>query len=171
MIDIILANAEYAKALTTLAVRTFKDSHAHSASEKDIADYVSNHMQLMHFEQELSNPENLYHLMYVEGSLAGYSKIKLNTGQESVKSTSVTKLERIYFDKDFYGKGLSKDLLDHNIEVSKQAGQQGMWLAVWTENRRAIGFYQKMGFEKVGKYDFKISATHYNPNHIMFLPY
>ena len=71
----------------------------------------------------------------------------------------------------FYGLNLGKELFDYNIEFSKKHNQLGMWLAVWVENERAIKFYTKMGFKIVGEYDFRISATHTNPNHIMFLPF
>jgi ribosomal protein S18 acetylase RimI-like enzyme len=46
-----------------------------------------------------------------------------------------------------------------------------VWLAVWTENHRAIDFYKKIGFKKVGDYDFKISENHSNPNHILYLEF
>jgi ribosomal protein S18 acetylase RimI-like enzyme len=47
--------------------------------------------------------------------------------------------------------------------------EAGVWLYVWKENHRAVAFYQKMGFEIVGEGLFKISETHYNPNHVMYL--
>ena len=57
------------------------------------------------------------------------------------------------------------------MALSKKKQQKGIWLAVWVENKRAIKFYQKAGFKIVGKYDFQISKTHSNPNHIMYLKY
>lgn len=33
-----------------------------------------------------------------------------------------------------------------------------MWLAVWEENPRAIGFYQKHGFTPVGRQDFRVGG-------------
>ena len=46
-----------------------------------------------------------------------------------------------------------------------------MWLFVWKENHRAINFYNKAGFKIFGSHDFKLSETHANPNHVMFLKY
>ena len=80
-------------------------------------------------------------------------------------------MSRLYLLKAFYGLQLGKELFKFNIEFSKQHKQDGVWLAVWIENQRAIEFYRKMGFKIVGNYDFRISATHTNPNHIMFLPF
>ena len=68
-------------------------------------------------------------------------------------------------------KTLNKELFKFNMEFAKQNNQKGIWLAVWIENKRAINFYLKMGFKKVGKFDFKISETHSNPNHILYLKF
>jgi len=73
--------------------------------------------------------------------------------------------------QEHYGKNLGADLFNFNILLSKKNKQKGMWLAVWTENQRAINFYTKNGFTIVGSYDFKISENHSNPNHIMYLEY
>ena len=80
-------------------------------------------------------------------------------------------MSRLYLLKDFFGLQLGKELFNFNIAFSKQHNQQGIWLAVWIENEHAINFYKKRGFNIIGKYDFRISATHTNPNHIMFLEY
>jgi ribosomal protein S18 acetylase RimI-like enzyme len=78
-------------------------------------------------------------------------------------------MERLYFLAEFHGLGLAQQLFDFNLHIAKQANQAGIWLYVWKENHRAVAFYQKMGFEIVGEGLFKISETHYNPNHVMFL--
>jgi ribosomal protein S18 acetylase RimI-like enzyme len=83
----------------------------------------------------------------------------------------VTKLERLYLLKEFYGRNLGAELFNFNLNLSKEAGEKGLWLYVWKGNDRAIRFYQKQGFEIVGSHDFKISETHHNPNHQMFLKF
>ncbi|MEO9209693.1 MAG: hypothetical protein ABI208_01270, partial [Ginsengibacter sp.] len=73
--------------------------------------------------------------------------------------------------KEFYNLKMGLELMNFNIELSKSDNQVGMWLFVWIENVRALNFYMKNGFEIIGSHDFKISATHSNPNHQMFLKY
>jgi len=58
-----------------------------------------------------------------------------------------------------------------SLGLSKKNQQKGVWLEVWVENYRAISFYSKMGMKNVGSYDFPVSKTHSNPNHIMYLQY
>ena len=42
------------------------------------------------------------------------------------------------------------------IEVAQSKSKKELWLGVWEENPEAIGFYQKMGFEKFGTHIFKV---------------
>ena len=158
-----------AQILTDLASRTFVESHGHSAPKADIDDYISNAYSPQTFEEELRAPGNLYHLIFYGSNVAGYSKIVPDAEHNSITVLHITKLERLYILKDFYGTNCGSALFEFNLQLSKKYAQQGMWLYVWKENARAIKFYLKKGFEITGNYDFKISETHSNPNHLMFL--
>ena len=171
MHNITKAKTQDAKQLTPIAKEAFLTAHGHSASKEDINNYVAANFNEANFVAEISNPDNHYYLIYHDNKLAGYSKITLNTANENITSENVTCMSRLYLLKEFYGLQLGKELFNFNIEFSKQHNQKGIWLAVWVENQRAIDFYTKRGFKIVGSYDFRISATHTNPNHILYLEY
>ena len=82
-----------------------------------------------------------------------------------------TKMERLYLLKEFYDLKLGQHLMQHAIDLSKAAGEKGMWLNVWKENERALRFYTKQGFEVVGESEFVLTETHANPNWVMLLRY
>lgn len=159
--------------LTNIARKSFLESHGHSASATDIENYMDGKLTEAVFEAELQDEQNIFHLLYHDGRPAGYSKIILDfpLELENIPQLNITKLERIYLMEAFHGLRLSHQLFDLNLQISKQANQAGMWLYTWTENHRAIAFYQKVGFRIIGKSNFKISENHYNPNHIMWLGY
>ncbi len=171
MIQIVKADISHAETLATIGKTTFLDAHGHSAPKKDIDTYTIKNYTTEAVIKELSQPEYIYHILYYNNVIAGYSKIVMNSPNENVTAANITKLDRIYFLKEFYGLGLSKTLFDFNLELSKKQHQKGIWLAVWVENSRAVNFYTKIGFSIVGVYDFKVSETHSNPNHIMYLEY
>ena len=85
--------------------------------------------------------------------------------------SQVTKMERLYLLKEFYGLEIGLKLMDFNTKLAQEKKQSGIWLEVWIENFRAIKFYKKVGFEIVGKANFTVSETHSNPNYIMFLEF
>lgn len=150
---------------------TFLEAHGNSASEEVVTEYVNKNYNNAVLTAQLSDPANIIYLIYHKGVAAGYSKILYDTEQIAIPSPKVTKLERLYLLKDFYGLDLGQELLNFNIELSKKMEQSGMWLFVWKENHRAINFYHKVGFKIIGSHDFKLSETHSNPNHLMFLNY
>lgn len=171
MIKIVKATIEDCPILVKLSKQTFLESHGNSASKKDVSSFITNTYNREAFNEEMQNSNNVYHILYFNNEIAGYSKIVLNTPNKNINEQNVTKLDRLYLLKKFYGKNLGVQFLGFNIEFSKKRQQKGVWLAVWVENFRAINFYKKMDFKIVGSFDFKISDTHSNPNHIMFLNY
>ncbi len=171
MITIRPATVADAQLLSTVAPITHMESHGHSASAEHHEIYISKKLSAEAFTNELSNPDFLYHMIFVDEVAAGYSKIILNFNHPMIAEQPVTKLERIYLLKPYYGMGAGKMLFDHNVRLSKDQHQLGIWLHVWKENHRAFAFYLKQGFKIIGSYDFEVSPTHFNPNHVMYLKY
>ncbi|SDR77163.1 Acetyltransferase (GNAT) family protein [Polaribacter sp. KT25b] len=171
MFKIVKATLKDAQILSVIGKTAFLTAHGHSAPQTDIDNYVDNNLTENNFLKELEDTNNIYYLIFSDDTIAGYSKIVLNTENENIDAKNITLLSRIYLLKEFYGLNLGKELFNFNVKVSKENNQKGIWLAVWVENKRAIKFYEKAGFVKVGKFDFKISETHYNPNHIMYLDF
>lgn len=171
MIRIVRAHKEQAELIAEIGRLSFLESHGNSASVEDVDHFILKTYTKEKISNEFENKNVQYHLLYFEGTVVGFSKITLNSSNKDIPNLNITKLDRLYLLKEFYGKNLGSKLIDFNIELSKKHNQNGIWLAVWVKNQRAIKFYSKIGFKIVGKYNFKISETHSNPNHIMFLHY
>lgn len=160
-----------AETLRELAVTTFRESHGHSASTKDIDAYINAKFTLENIARELSDASNVFYFIYVNEELAGYSKIIYNTAYENLTQINSTKLERLYVLEKFHDLKVGKQLMDFNIKLAKQNAQSGIWLYVWTENYRAVRFYKNYGFQQIAETYFKISDKHSNPNWILSLEF
>ncbi|WP_238988424.1 GNAT family N-acetyltransferase [Aureibaculum marinum] len=171
MIKIIKASIEHSDVIAEIGKKSFLESHGNSASVEDINSFISKTYNQKSISKEFENTKIQYHIIYFNDKAAGFSKIELNTSNKYINALNITKLDRLYLLKEFYGQGLGSQLFDFNIKLSKKQNQKGIWLAVWVENKRALNFYTKIGFKIVGNYNFKISETHSNPNHIMFFKY
>ncbi|TXD54442.1 MULTISPECIES: GNAT family N-acetyltransferase [unclassified Polaribacter] len=171
MFKILRATIKDAQLLSKLSVDTFLPAHGHSAPKIDIDNYVTQNFNTENFITELSDINNCYYLLYSNDQIAGYSKIVFNHFNENIPAKNTAYMSRLYLLERFYGSGLGKKLFDFNLHLCKEHQQSGIWLAVWVENQKAISFYKKMGFLKVGDYDFKISERHKNPNHILYLEF
>ena len=159
------------KLLSAISKQTFIESHGQSASASDIDFYVNEKYSYEALKQELSNPNNIYHIIYHKAQPIGFSKIVLNSPISNYQLATVTKLERLYVLKAFHKLKLGQALFNFNVELSRTNNQSGMWLFVWKDNARALNFYLKNGFNIIGSHDFEISASHSNPNHQMLLKY
>jgi ribosomal protein S18 acetylase RimI-like enzyme len=171
MTSIVKAKEKDFQLLAGIGKISYIESHGSSAKPADINAYLDENYSYEVFENELRDPKNIYNIIYHNNQPAGYSKIILNTPQSNIPIKNITKLERLYLLKEFYGFKLGFELFNWNLELTKNSNQAGMWLYVWKENLRAISFYKKTGFKVIGSYDFKLTETHSNPNHLMFLKY
>ena len=169
MTSIVKAGEKDAELLSEIAKLTFIESHGSSAKAKDVNKYITDKYSVNVFKEELSDAKNIYYIICHNKRPIGYSKIIFDAPYEGSQVKSITKLERLYLLKEFYNLKLGSELFQFNIDLSKRNKQMGMWLFVWKENHRAINFYKKNGFDIIGSHDFKISETHSNPNHQMFL--
>jgi ribosomal protein S18 acetylase RimI-like enzyme len=171
MTSICRASGENFRVLADIAKQSYIESHGKSAAPADIEMYINRTLNYNTIKDELNEKRNIYHIMYYDHKPAGYSKIILNAPDLNIQFQDVTKLERLYLLEQFYSLKIGFELLQFNIELSKQNKQAGMWLFVWKGNQRAINFYGRMGFQIIGSYNFKLTETHFNPNHQMFLKY
>ncbi|WP_341227403.1 GNAT family N-acetyltransferase [uncultured Arcticibacterium sp.] len=168
---IIRATEEHSSQILKIGKTAWLETHGRSAKKEDIDLYINKHYTEDALKKELRDQENIYHIIYHNNEPAGFSKLILNKKPANLKLPNTASLDRIYLSKDFHGKRLGLELFTFNRDYAQKEKQTGIWLATWIENSKAIGFYSKIGFEIVGKYDFQISARHSNPNYIMFLSF
>jgi len=58
--------------------------------------------------------------------------------------------------KEHHGSGLAAALTDWAVDEARQQGAQELYLTVYTDNHRARRFYDRYGFQEVGRYDFMV---------------
>jgi ribosomal protein S18 acetylase RimI-like enzyme len=158
-------------ALAIVGKKAFYLPHKKVIPKEIMDNYLLNNFNKETLLNEITNANFEYHLIYVNDTLAGFSKIIINTKNKNIEAINVTKLERLYLTKEFYGLGLGKELFLYNLELTKQKDQQGIWLYVWIKNYRAIDFYKKFGFKKIASFDFPISETETRPNDVLYLEF
>ena len=171
MTSIVKATIKDAQTIIELARVSFVESHHTSATAAIMDNYIAKSFTLDGIKEELSEPSNLFHIIYYNNKPAGFSKIILTSGHANIKLNKVTKLERIYLLAEFHSLKLGYQLFQFNVALSKEHNENGMWLFVWDKNERAVKFYERTGFKIIGSHDFFLSEDHSNPNHQMLLTY
>ena len=102
--------------------------------------------------------ERLFRTTYEGATLAAYAKLVLSSISPGESARVGAEIARFYLDTPFQGKGLGSGFMDFCLAWAKEQGQSCVWLGVWPQNPRAVHFYQKVGFKKVGTADFLLGT-------------
>ena len=94
-----------------------------------------------------------------DGRVVGFSMLLRGTTEDCLADygRAVT-LERLYVDFDYHGRGVAKLLCMEMDKAARAEGYEHMWVGSWVENLRALAFYAKVGFRKVGHRTFNVEG-------------
>lgn len=149
-----LAGLPDIEAVTKLSSETFFETYAAYNSKASMEQYLAKNFNLRQMAAELSDDQNQFFLAFVGAQLAGYIKLRTSELLEELKDKKAIEIERIYVLKAFQGKNIGAALLKHTLELATANGFDTIWLGVWTENPKAIRFYERWGFEIFGTHIF-----------------
>ena len=96
MIDIIRATVDDAEILAYLGRKTFFDSQYNCAPKDDVEYFLDVTYSKAMFTKALNDPQNIYHLLYYNGEIAGFSNIVVNCPNVHITNQKVSKLDRLY---------------------------------------------------------------------------
>jgi len=94
----------------------------------------------------------------VEGAPAGYAMLKRGSTSPAITANHPVELQRFYVASTFQGRGLAQQLMSVCVEQAREWGCDALWLGVWELNPRAIAFYEKSGFSKIGRQYFMVGS-------------
>ncbi|MEM6764577.1 MAG: GNAT family N-acetyltransferase [Bacteroidota bacterium] len=140
--------------LTQLARDTFYRSFIYANTEERMKAYLDTQMSEKVMAGELADEKNIFFVLMVRGSWAGYAKLRQGQVPDCVLGRHPIELERFYIHQDYHANGLGSLLMQHCIQWAVAEGKQTLWLGVWEENEGAIHFYRKKGFLKKGDKPF-----------------
>jgi ribosomal protein S18 acetylase RimI-like enzyme len=141
-----------------LGRQTFIDAFAAVNDPEDFKIYMNEAFSEKRLKEELSNPYCSFYISYVGEEAVGYIKLNYQEAQTDIKSTEGAELERIYVLQKYQNQNLGQWMLEQAIDLAKAAGKKYLWLGVWEENKRAIRFYERHGFEKFGRHPYYIGS-------------
>lgn len=140
--------------LRDLAKEIFIDTYAEANSARNITDYVDKAFSLRQISREYNQPNSTFFFAYVDEKIAGYLKLNTKGAQTEQGLKNALEIERIYAARSFQGKGVGKALMQKSITIANDINADWLWLGVWDQNKHAIEFYKRQGFEVFGHHDF-----------------
>lgn len=158
------AGPDDAATLGAIGRQSFVETFGHLYSPENLAAFLENHAE-ENWRRELSDPRYAVRLGFVDGANAAYIKL----GPPSLPFTpprDSIELRQFYILKPWQGAGLAPAMMDWVFAEARLRGAREVYLSVFTENHRARRFYDKQGFEPVGRYDFMV-GTHADEDIVM----
>lgn len=153
-LSIRLATKDDAVLIADISRKTFYDTFAADNSKEDMDKFLAEQFTRGRLILEVGAQENIFLLAYIDGSVAGYVKLREGKQPVEIKAEQALEIARLYVLEEFIGQKVGAALMKESIAIAKGKGKELIWLGVWEKNKRAIDFYQRWGFEKFSECDF-----------------
>lgn len=143
--------------LSALMRRTFLAANGHCSTPENVARFLEAVYQPGIQEAEIRDPDTLTLIVEQDGQWAGFAQLRWGSRPPPEVSVLPTvELGRIYLDAAFHGRGIAAQLVANLLAAAVVRGSRSVWLNVWQESAQAIRFYQKHGFQIVGRSVFTV---------------
>jgi len=150
-----------APTLAAFAGQAFTDTYRGLDDAQEIADYVAEHFQPEVVEAVIRDPACTTLLAWVGERLAGYAILRAAPAPNCVTGPAPLELWRIYLGEGFIGQGLGARLMAAVHAQARRQGARTLWLGVYDRNVRAVAFYERFGFARVGGKEFLFGGRLY----------
>lgn len=148
------ATAADAATLDRIFDTGFCDTFAHLYSAEDLNAFLSS-FGISDWEEQLRDPAFAHRIAEADGEAAGY--VKLGPFKLPIEAHGpALLLDQLYVLKEHHGSGIAQTLMDWALEEASRRGAAQLFLTVFIDNHRARRFYDRYGFEAVGRYDFMV---------------
>lgn len=142
--------------------KVWVETFSHTATPADISAYLDSSYTPDLISRGITNP-NLRYLVACPNEkpheVAAFASLATSTSSSEPSVSSWPKpieLQRIYVDSPHHGAGLARRIAEELYELGRREGYESIWLGVLPENFRAVKFYEKCGFKKVGSHEFRV---------------
>lgn len=140
--------------LRELSVRTYYETFTAYNTPENMEEYLNRAFDREKLHRQLADKNVLFFLLYFDEKPAGYLKLNEAPAQTDINDTAALEIERIYVSKAFQGEGLGRYLMDKAISLAVQRRKKYVWLGVWEQNEKALRFYKRYGFYRIGRHSF-----------------
>lgn len=142
--------------LQEIGRQTFYETFASVNTPENMKKYLEEKFAVATLAEELSNRHSQFYFAVLDNEVIGYLKINLGGSQTELQDQNGLEIERIYVLQAYQGQNAGQALYTKAIEVAVQNKVQYVWLGVWEDNKKAIGFYAKNGFIAFDQHIFKL---------------
>ena len=142
--------------IADLFERSFVETFGHLYRKKDLDTFLRE-VTPEAFAQQIGNPAFALRVAEAAGEPAGFAKL----GPPSLPIETppgTLELWQIYVLKPWQGQGVAQHLYDWAEAQARARKGKHLQLTVYVDNHRAKRFYDRRGYQPIGRYDFMVGS-------------
>ncbi|KIC95933.1 GNAT family N-acetyltransferase [Flavihumibacter solisilvae] len=136
--------------------QTFYETFSAQNTEENMKKFLEEWYATGKLTAELNDPDSEFYFAMLGDQVIGYLKLNFGQSQTELKDSRALEIERIYVLNEFQGQKVGQLFYEYALQVARDKDVDYVWLGVWEENQRAIGFYKKNGFVEFDKHIFRL---------------
>lgn len=144
--------------LAEMAKRSFTETFGSLYPASDLAAFLDRTFGADGLPSELDDLAFTVRVATDDGRIIGFAKLGPVAFPGGWPPQAI-ELHQLYVLGGWHGEGVGPALLDWAIATARAAGHSAMLLSVYIDNHRARRFYERYGFEEVGRYEFRVGET------------
>lgn len=161
MIRIIPATPDDFETIRSLAYEIWPVTYGEILSKEQLDYMLGNFYSIETLQKNVSEKSHVFEIVQENGNPLGFLSY-----EHHYQNQPVTRIHKIYVLPQTQGKGVGKLLMDRAEAVARENHSTTLSLNVNRFNK-ALGFYQKIGFEIVGEEDIDIGRGYLMEDYIM----
>ncbi len=139
-------NLQHLRELRDIGIKSYVPHYAHLWKPNGIEWYMNRCFGDETLQKELSDSNIEYYIIENEGENIGMIKLVLKKSLPDSEIENALYLEKIYFVKEWTGKGIGRKLIDFALRRAAELGRDCVWLMAMDTSAKPIEAYEKAGF-------------------------
>ncbi|MDR6103097.1 ribosomal protein S18 acetylase RimI-like enzyme [Agrobacterium larrymoorei] len=149
-----------ASSLAALSIEVWIGTYLRNGVSKFFADYALSAFTTQIFEALTDDENEIILVSDNSDGIDGFVRITVKS-PAPIENGPETEVATLYVQPRHKGKGIGKRLLVEAFKLCAERGRKDVWLAVNSENKDAIIFYERLGFTRNGQTAFRIGDQSY----------
>ena len=145
-----------ADALRKLFAESFVETFGHLYRPSDLQEFLDGNSEAK-WHANLTDPDVAIRVAETGAELVGFLELAPKKLPYETDAPAI-ELRRLYLRSSAHGRGIADELMRWALREAVSRGAHELVLSVYVDNHRARRFYERYGFEAVGKYDFMVGS-------------
>jgi len=152
------ATPDDAERLAALACRSFTETFGHLYPPEDLANFLATSYTPQTQHETLSDPQRAIWLLETGEELLGHAYVGPCGLPHPEVASGDGEIKRLYVLRQAQSGGWGTRLMQVAMDWLLREGPRALWVGVWSQNLGAQRFYARLGFGKVGDYEFPVGT-------------